>query len=617
MSKEFLSITSFVCILAGLITSCVGQLSNPVMQESAPLTFTASMGDGDATKTALAEDGTSILWQPNDDINAFYGSTRVGRYTNYSDEAVSVAVFEGDGKSFVGATEDNGTKKNYWAIYPYAYKNSSDGQSVTAVIPDFQTATANNFAKGTLLTIAKSETTALQFYHVLGGIKFSVTHEGIRLVELTGNNNENLAGQVTITMDDGDRPLITSVTSPQKTIQLAAPDGETFQIGKWYYISCAPVAFSQGFTLTLRSDSETGIYSHSGPVEVKRAIWSSLSNVDDAVSYMSAANSIEYPAPTEILYTSTTGYPILVPDADAFESEIVENFYADGLGHLVFNEGITSFGKIGGYTGNPTLKTMILPYGIKRIEKDAFFRSESLVHVDIPASVVEIGANAFGESGLFSISIPEGITDISEHLFFNCVYLSEVELPTTIVSIGQGAFSNCRSLRSIVIPESCLSIQSGAFSGSSALGEISIPESCVVMEGAFTGCGKLKRFNSSKASADGRCLFEGDKLVALATCGLEEYEIPEGVVRIGSSALSSNAPHRLVIPASVTVIADSFSFLSETDQLIIKNTTPPELEEYVWIGNCQIYVPAESVETYKAAPRWSEFAERIHPIPAG
>lgn len=43
-------------------------------------------------------------------------------------------------------------------------------------------------------------------------------------------------------------------------------------------------------------------------------------------------------------------------------------------------------------------------------------------------------------------------------------------------------------------------------------------------------------------------------------------------------------------------------------------TTPPSIDRYVFEGNAwgrKIYVPTESVEAYKAAEYWSEYATDI------
>jgi hypothetical protein len=44
--------------------------------------------------------------------------------------------------------------------------------------------------------------------------------------------------------------------------------------------------------------------------------------------------------------------------------------------------------------------------------------------------------------------------------------------------------------------------------------------------------------------------------------------------------------------------------------------TPPTLGDFVFIetNNCPIYVPTASVNTYKAASGWSDYASRIQAI---
>ena len=51
--------------------------------------------------------------------------------------------------------------------------------------------------------------------------------------------------------------------------------------------------------------------------------------------------------------------------------------------------------------------------------------------------------------------------------------------------------------------------------------------------------------------------------------------------------------------------------------MTFNSTTPPTLYEYDLdnTNDCPIYVPAGSVETYKAASGWSEYANRIQAIP--
>ena len=59
-----------------------------------------------------------------------------------------------------------------------------------------------------------------------------------------------------------------------------------------------------------------------------------------------------------------------------------------------------------------------------------------------------------GCTGLKTVTIGEGATEISGWAFQNCTSLTSISLPNTLTTILDGAFENCSSLESITIPES-------------------------------------------------------------------------------------------------------------------------------------------------------------------
>ena len=74
----------------------------------------------------------------------------------------------------------------------------------------------------------------------------------------------------------------------------------------------------------------------------------------------------------------------------------------------------------------------------------------------------------------------------------------------------------------------------------------------------------------------------------------------------------------ITIPSSVTTIKDNaFYYSSGLQSITVLATTPPTLGAYVFYdtNNCPIYVPAASVNAYKTATNWSEYADRITAIP--
>lgn len=99
--------------------------------------------------------------------------------------------------------------------------------------------------------------------------------------------------------------------------------------------------------------------------------------------------------------------------------------------------------------------------------------------------------------------------------------------------------------------------------------------------------------------------------------GLTSVAIPNSVTTIGSSAFAAcSGLTSVVIPSSVISIDSwAFSNCSGLTSITVNATTPPTLGANAFYNtNCPIYVPAESVDAYKAAEGWSEYADRIQPI---
>lgn len=74
----------------------------------------------------------------------------------------------------------------------------------------------------------------------------------------------------------------------------------------------------------------------------------------------------------------------------------------------------------------------------------------------------------------------------------------------------------------------------------------------------------------------------------------------------------------VTIPSSVTSIGhNAFRSCSALTSVTVEATTPPRLGLNVFesTNNAPIYVPAESVDAYKAATYWSTYADRIQAIP--
>ena len=118
--------------------------------------------------------------------------------------------------------------------------------------------------------------------------------------------------------------------------------------------------------------------------------------------------------------------------------------------------------------------------------------------------------------------------------------------------------------------------------------------------------------------------FKGTSIAQLVFDGctsLTSVNIPNSVTTIDSNAFRGCTGLTSVsIGNSVTSIDyNAFESCSSLTSIIINATTPPTLggtSVFNNTNNCPIYVPAESVDSYKQATNWSELADRIQAIVA-
>lgn len=145
----------------------------------------------------------------------------------------------------------------------------------------------------------------------------------------------------------------------------------------------------------------------------------------------------------------------------------------------------------------------------------------------------------------------------------NIVSIVELKYFTSISYIGIYAFFNCSWLWKITIPANVKEIQ----------------------DDAFHGCKNLQIIT-----------------------------IPNGVTSIGNYAFKDcNALTSITIPNSVTYIGNyAFKNCNALTSIYCKSTTPPTLgKSFLSNNNCKIYVPTESVDAYKTADGWKDYADSI------
>lgn len=265
------------------------------------------------------------------------------------------------------------------------------------------------------------------------------------------------------------------------------------------------------------------------------------------------------------------------------------------LGESTYNS--NSFYYMHSVVGNSTLQLLTVPDGVTTISERAFYDCDKLTTVTIPASVEEIWWESFSyceEMTTFTIPADSKLTKIGREAFVRCYKLESIFIPATVKTIDKMAFNMCRSLKSVTFAEGSqlTEIPYFCFADNEALTAIEIPSLVTTLgESAFW-----------------------------SSANLANVTLPDGLKTIGKEAFCAcNAMTTIDLPAALESIGESaFSGCSNLATVTCLATTPPTLGENAF-SNCadglQILVPFGSVDAYKQASVWSEYADKIVAIP--
>jgi hypothetical protein len=216
------------------------------------------------------------------------------------------------------------------------------------------------------------------------------------------------------------------------------------------------------------------------------------------------------------------------------------------------------------------LTSATLQAGINTITEGMFQGCSSLPSLNLPNSIISIGANAFNASGITSVNIPNSVTSIGANAFLNTGKLTSVTIPNSVTELGARAF-HLSGLTSITVPGSVKDIP-------------------------FAMC---------------------------SWCGsLTSVKICEGVKTIGDAAFQDGWTLETVsLPASLEYI-DGWAFGDCPGLKVIEcnGTTPPAIHSDAFINsnltNATLYVPHGSVDAYRNAPVWKNFPDIVASPPA-
>ena len=276
-------------------------------------------------------------------------------------------------------------------------------------------------------------------------------------------------------------------------------------------------------------------------------------------------------------------------------------------------------------------------YGLEQWDMEGYNYPE-LTTADIPASVTYKGTTYL-------------VTRVGKKAFYYTPQLQHVTIGENVKIIDERAFAVCRNLSQVVIGENVDSILFNAFaSGTSKIKVLDIPKNVKFIENKSLSAYSLEAINvhpdnANYTSVDG-VLFNKQKnyLQEFPRSKATTYMIPDCVDTIGNLAFASNhniisisfSPNsqlkhiekeafmgcifmqRLELPTSLQSLEErAFNNCCSLEAITSMNPTPPVMSNR-YNYNQQVFgsvshdvllfVPAESVELYDAAPQWDRFA---------
>lgn len=196
-----------------------------------------------------------------------------------------------------------------------------------------------------------------------------------------------------------------------------------------------------------------------------------------------------------------------------------------------------------------------------------------VVYVQVHPSVTVIPPKAFQlRQKLEDVELCEGLLEIGNDAFYECVALKRITIPSTVTTIGGHAFGGCTKLEDVTLCEGLVEMGEAAFLGCTAVKQIRIPLTVTVLPPCvFKGCERLEKVELCEGLFTiGRNAFYGcywmTKIVipttvktigewSFAHVPLESLSLPDGIESMGEDIFCNCRFPTFRLPHLITTIS--------------------------------------------------------------
>lgn len=292
---------------------------------------------------------------------------------------------------------------------------------------------------------------------------------------------------------------------------------------------------------------------------------------------------------------------------------------------------------LSGTIGDETFKnsgiTSFIAPNVTEIKNTVFINCPNLTSVDVRGAK-KTGGNVFSScKSLKSIMLNNAET-IGGYQCYRCTSLESAEM-NSVTRVAEYSFYGCSNLQRVSIL-SAKQIDATVFYGCKSLVEVKIEAVESLGNSTFNGCSSLKGMDLSHVTNIGNntfynCTsFSGDVSLAklnssignecFHSTNIDSLTAPL-VTSIGNYAFRycANLTHVDIGSENTELTSigtSAFGNCTSLDVFVCRAIVPPSLANNIFDGSkgCMIYVPDESVEAYKNATQWKNYATRIKPL---
>lgn len=218
----------------------------------------------DPDTRVYADENLKVLWDADDRISLFNKYTYNKQYRFTGDTGQNSGEFE---EVNSGAVITGNALDYVYAVYPYQEGTtiSNDG-IITLALPSEQFYSRDgSFGKGSNTMVSATTNTELLFKNLCGYFVLKLYGEDVSVasITLTGNNDEPLAGNVSVSAAMGATPSFFFSGTRSTSLTLVCPTpvtlGSTAEDATTFFFVVPPTTFSKGFTISL-ADKDGGTF---------------------------------------------------------------------------------------------------------------------------------------------------------------------------------------------------------------------------------------------------------------------------------------------------------------------------------------------------------------------